>query len=102
MGNNSTSQKDLNENIGVLKSASYSTLNLNRKFNIYTNSSKINSTETGRNYSQISKSNRRKKSASTSSLSSLGNKTVISKNLKWLYFGKNKNSIKIKNIHFSF
>lgn len=81
-----------NEELSFLKS-SYSTLNLNRKYNLYTNTNKINRSSFNDNKT------RRKKSASTTSLSSLGTKSLASvnnvKNLKWLYFGK-----LFKNIHF--
>ena len=74
-----------NEELSFLKS-SYSTLNLNRKFNFYTKTNKLNRS------SFVDNKTRRKKSASTTSLSSLGAKSLANldnfRNLRWLYLGK--------------
>ena len=55
-----------NESPGFVKSSSYSTLNLNKKLNVYANSSKINTQTLD---SGTAAKLRRRKSASTSSLS---------------------------------
>lgn len=83
---------------GFVKSSSYSTLNLNRKLNIYTNnngdviSADLSNDNTNSNNCKSGKS-KRSKSASTSSLSSLSSKSlnfnnINSRNFRWLFIGK--------------
>lgn len=82
---NSASNEDLGN---FVKSSSYSTLNLNKKLNVYSN--QHNSSNNNSKLSSYEVSCRRKKSASTSSLSNLNTKfpNPNDKNFRYLFVGK--------------